>query len=131
MSSSDGESYRVKDLFDSSSMFLKDLFRGQKGIFPEEKFVAEHRFKQTFLQYLKIRNENDIDPDHLVIIARNIHEPHNGISEEKRYRKVDIFEYRFGHMYIFGILFLPIRVDDVLKMFQDNMVCWWVVPLII
>jgi hypothetical protein len=28
MSSSDGESYRVKDLFDSSSMFLKDLFRG-------------------------------------------------------------------------------------------------------
>jgi hypothetical protein len=47
-------------------MFLKDLFHGQKGIFPEEKFVAEHRFKQTFLRYLKIRNENDIDPDHLV-----------------------------------------------------------------
>jgi hypothetical protein len=42
---------------------------------------------------------------------------------------IDIFEYRFGHMYIFRILFLPIRVDDVLKMFQDNMLCWWVVPL--
>jgi hypothetical protein len=53
--------------------------------------LAEHRFKQTFLQYLKIRNENDIDPDHLVIIARNIHEPHNDISEENRYRKAERF----------------------------------------
>ncbi|XP_071155498.1 sacsin-like [Mytilus edulis] len=72
MPSSDGKYYKVKDLFNPALDILKRLFENQKGTFPLTKFLENHKFTQTFLKQLGIKDERHVSSYNLESVAKAI-----------------------------------------------------------
>jgi hypothetical protein len=57
----DGVICRVKDLYNPSSQFLKEILHGEEGMFPDESFMKRYGLTNTyFMTKLGIKTEDNI-----------------------------------------------------------------------
>ncbi|XP_052102784.1 sacsin-like [Mytilus californianus] len=120
-----GNLHSVNNLFDPTSSFLKNLFYGQEGLFPNENFIQENGLNQSFLQNLGLKTEDNISSEDLFQVATSIQMLANGMEEKKYIKAESLISYLKRHEYktsssnalhkIKGIQWVPIdheKPDD-------------------
>ena len=106
----DGVICRVKDLYNPSSQFLKEILHGEEGMFPDESFMKKYGLTNTyFITKLGIKTEDNISEE-IVRIARSIDQNHTS-SDKIILKAKALVKYMTKY---------PLNINnDILKRIQD------------